>query len=273
MSSNMKGYKSFEKVVDSSSSDDEVTAPSPTLLRRSLSPASSSVRSSPSPSSSPLVSGSSSNSSSRSPSPDPTAYQYQPPSSHTLSTSKENSALPALRQNEELLLLRIPKGIDLENVQFNFRKRKVRIGEEEWKLLDEETGSVKVIQPQENSEKFEFGMQFCLVLVDLGAVQFSMGLNVVRDVQIPTLNGGQVQEENVQPVEKKRKRDKEGTDHDKRRKHGGEKHKEKEKQRDKDKDEANDKPRDKAKKSHKEKSHKSDKDGKHKSPKRKRRQS
>jgi hypothetical protein len=169
-----------------------------------------------------------------------------------------------------LFLLRIPKGIAFGNAQFNFRKRKVRIGEEEWKLLDEETGGVKVIQPQENSEKFDFGMQFCSLLADLGAVQFSMGLNVVRDVQIPNLNGGQVQEENVQQVEKKRKRDKEGTDHEKRRKHGEEKHKEKkEKQRDKDKGEAKDKPRDKDKKSHKEKHHKSDKDGKHKSPKHK----
>jgi hypothetical protein len=276
MSSNMKGYKSFEKVVDSSSSDDEVTAPSPTLLRRSVSPASSSLRSSlsPSPSSSPLVSGSSSNSSSRSPSPDPSSYQYQPPSSHSLSTSKEKSALPALRQNDELFLLRIPKGIDFGNAQFNFRKRKVRIGEEEWKLLDEETGGVKVIQPQENSEKFEFGMRFRLVVTDLGAVQLSMGLNVVRDVQISNINGGQVQEDNVQPVEKKRKRDKEGTDHEKRRKHGEEKHKEKkEKQRDKDKSEDKDKLRDKDKKSHKEKHHKGDKDGKHKSPKHKHRHS
>jgi hypothetical protein len=271
LSSTMKGYKSSEKVLDSSSSDDEERIHSPTLLRRSLSPASSSLRSSPSPSpSSSPFSGSSSNSSSRSPSPDLSSYQYQPPSSHTLSTSKEKSALPALRSNDELFLLRIPRGIALDNAQFNFRKRKVRIGEEEWKLLDEETGSVKLIQPQENSEKFEFGMRSRSMLADLGAVSFSMGLNVVRDVQIPTLNGGQVQEETVPQVEKKRKRDKEDTDHEKRRKHGEEKHKEKKKkQREKDKSETKDKARDKDKESHKEKHHKSGKDGKHKSEKHK----
>jgi hypothetical protein len=271
----MKGYKSSEKVLDSSSSDDEEIVHSPTLLRRSLSPASSSLRSSlsPSPTSSPLVSGSSSNASSRSPSPDLSSYEYQPPSSHILSTSKEKSVLPTLRHNDELFLLRIPKGIALDPVEFNFRKRKVRIGEEEWKLLDEETGGVKLIQPQENSEKFEFRMRFCSILADLGAVQFSMGLNVVRDVQIPNINGEQIQEEPVQQVEKKRKRDKEDTDHEKRRKHGEEKYKEKkEKQRDNDKSEK-DKARDKDKKSHKEKHHKSDKEGKHKSEKHKHRHS
>jgi hypothetical protein len=45
-------------------------------------------------------------------------------------------------------------------MQFNFRKRKVRIGEEDWKLLDLDTNDVRIIQPKENSERFEFGMVF-----------------------------------------------------------------------------------------------------------------
>jgi hypothetical protein len=43
-------------------------------------------------------------------------------------------------------------------VQFNLKKRKVRIGEEEWKLVDGVTGDINVIQPVEDSENYEFGI-------------------------------------------------------------------------------------------------------------------
>jgi len=43
-------------------------------------------------------------------------------------------------------------------VHFNFRKKKVRIGEEEWKLVDGLTGDIKVIQPVEDSDQYEFGI-------------------------------------------------------------------------------------------------------------------
>jgi hypothetical protein len=46
----------------------------------------------------------------------------------------------------------------MKDIQFNFRKRKARIGDEEWKLLDENTGDIRIIQPVDNSEKFEFSM-------------------------------------------------------------------------------------------------------------------
>ena len=66
--------------------------------------------------------------------------------------------LPALKLNDELFLLRLPRSVILKDVQFNFEEGKVRIGEEEWKLLDEPTGDIRIIQAQENSDKFEFGM-------------------------------------------------------------------------------------------------------------------
>ena len=147
-------YKSSEK-VEFSSSEDESPA-SPTLIERSPSPSSSVSSSSPGPTSSPQFS--SSKSPSRTPTPDPSSYHYIPPSTHELSTSKEKSALPNLQTNEELYLLRIPKGVELKDIQFHFRKRKAKIGEEEWKLLDENTGDIRIIQPMENSEKFEFSM-------------------------------------------------------------------------------------------------------------------
>jgi hypothetical protein len=75
-----------------------------------------------------------------------------------LSTSKEKSVFPALRTGDELVLIRMPKGIALSEVKVNVRKRKVRIGEEEWKILEQETGDVRLIQPCENNEKYEFGM-------------------------------------------------------------------------------------------------------------------
>lgn len=43
-------------------------------------------------------------------------------------------------------------------MQFNLRKRKVRIGEEEWKLVDGVTGDISVIQPVEDSDNYEFGI-------------------------------------------------------------------------------------------------------------------
>lgn len=66
--------------------------------------------------------------------------------------------LPPLRSNEELVYIRFPAGISLETAQFNLRKRKVRIGGEEWQLLEEEVGDIRVIQPREGCENFELGM-------------------------------------------------------------------------------------------------------------------
>ena len=57
-----------------------------------------------------------------------------------------------------MFLLRLPKGVDLNGMQFNMRKRKIMIGDEEWKLMNEEADDVNIIQPVENSERFEFGM-------------------------------------------------------------------------------------------------------------------
>jgi hypothetical protein len=156
MATTARGFKSAETVLDSSS--DEESLPSLSLARRS---ASASARSSTSPSpstSSADLSRSSTPSASRSPSPDPSSYQYNPPSTHTLSTSKDKSALPSVRPHEDLLLVRIPRGVSMSNMQFNLRKRKVRIGEEEWKLLELNPNDVRIIQPKENSEQFEFGM-------------------------------------------------------------------------------------------------------------------
>jgi len=155
MSSKRLGYKSAEKVADSSSdeesaqslrdAEDSVSAPS-----RSPSPSDSDDGSSP-----PSLP---SNSPARTPSPNPDAYQYSPPTTHELSTSKDKSALPNLRTGDQLFLLRIPRGVALNHAQFNFRKRKVRFGEEEWKLVDTLTGEVMVIQPVEDSDKYELGM-------------------------------------------------------------------------------------------------------------------
>ena len=149
-------YKSSEKVEFSSSEDESPVSPTP--IERSPSP-SSSVSLSPGPTSSPPLS--SSKSPLRTPTPDPSSYHYIPPGTHEQSTSKEKSALPSLRSNEELYLLRISRGVKLKNLKFNFRKRKAKIGEEEWKLLDENTGDTRIIQPMENSEKFEFSVSLC----------------------------------------------------------------------------------------------------------------
>jgi hypothetical protein len=43
-------------------------------------------------------------------------------------------------------------------VQFNLKKRKVRIGEEEWKLVDGVTGDICVLQPVEDSDNYEFSI-------------------------------------------------------------------------------------------------------------------
>lgn len=51
-------------------------------------------------------------------------------------------------------------------MQFNFRKRKVRLEDEEWKILDLETKDVRMIQAKENSERFEFGIFFLVAGVD-----------------------------------------------------------------------------------------------------------
>jgi len=162
MSSGRLGYKSTDKVVDSSSDEESVQSPrglddSPSAPSRSPSPSSDLGASSPvsAPSRSPT----------ESPSPSPDSYQYTPPTTHQLSTSKDKSTLPNLRTGDELFLLRIPRGVILNNVQFNLRKRKVRIGDEEWKLVDGVTGDIKVIQPIEDSEKYEFGIP--LIVPDL----------------------------------------------------------------------------------------------------------
>src|SRR5271170_4272869 len=131
-----RGYKSSERVLDSSS--DEESLPSPTRIldapnRGNKSPSPSSIHSSsPAPSNS-----SSSKSATPEPSTEHSSYQYTPPTSYELSTSKYKSALPAPRTNDKLFLMRIPRGVNLHDVKFNFRKRKVRIGEEEWNLQDE----------------------------------------------------------------------------------------------------------------------------------------
>jgi hypothetical protein len=52
----------------------------------------------------------------------------------------------------------VPHGVPLNNINFNLRKRSARIGDEQWKLLDEEVGNIRMIQPIENSDKFEFGI-------------------------------------------------------------------------------------------------------------------
>jgi hypothetical protein len=230
-SSSRRGYKSAEKAADSSSSDDEAPQP-PTLLERSISPASSIVSlSSAAPTSSapsPL-----SISATRTPSPDPSSYRYIPPHTHQLSTSKEESVFPRLRTNDQLFLLRIPKGVSLKDVKFNIGKRKVRIGEEEWKLLDENIGDVKFIQPVEDSAKFEFGMDFFEGNTNLGNVSFSMGLNVVRDIRIPSVDGIIRDEGMTEQREKKRKHDDGEGEHEKRRKREEKTHKHKEKSKEK----------------------------------------
>ena len=53
----------------------------------------------------------------------------------------------------------MPKGITLRDMEMNFNKRKAKIGGEEWKLLYQETGDVRIIQAREGSEKFEFGLE------------------------------------------------------------------------------------------------------------------
>ena len=131
----------------------------------------------------------------------------------------------------------------------------MRIGEEDWKLLDLETNELRIIQPKENSERFEFGTFFQITnLLIPGVKPFSMGLNVVRDIQILGMT-------DVAPVElvdttegpKKRKRDNGEPDgetskkhkekkhqeekHDKHDKHKDKHHKEKEKKRDKKREE------------------------------------
>ena len=227
MSSKRHTFKSSEKVLDSSSSDEEPLPPQ-ILLERSPSQASSSSLSpSPSPTSSPPVF---SKSPSRTPSPDQSSYQYSPPSTHQLSTSTEKSVLPSLGSGDELFLLRIPKGLSLDNMHFNFVKRRVRIGNEEWKLLNDGPGYIRIIQPRENSEKFEFCMTICVSGVDVGAVRFSKAMSIVRNVQVPHADGDTVTEENSQPREKKRRHDDINGGQEKRRKHEkSSKHKDEEK--------------------------------------------
>jgi hypothetical protein len=237
-------YKSSEKVEVSSSEDESLA--SPTLIERSPSPSSSVSSASSGPTSSALLS--SSNSPTRTPTPDPSSYHYIPPITHELSTSKEKSALPNLRANEELYLLRIPKGAELRDIQFNFRKRKVRIGEEVWNLVDENTGDTRIIQPMENSEKFEFSMSHNCAIWFLGIETFARGLNIVRDVRIPSINEV-VREETLK---KKRKSDTAQVDHEKRRKHQ-DKHKE-DQQKEKDKNKSKEKHHDKEKHRSREKS-------------------
>ena len=156
MPSPWKTAKSSEKILDSSSDEDDPQIPSATLLQRSLSP-SSSIASSSSPPSSPALS---SKSPSRSPSPSPldsSQYQYQPPSSYEVSLSKGKSVMSNLRSGEEIFFIRMARGVSLEDAQFNLRQRKVRIGEEEWELLEEDGNDIRVIRPRENTEKFELG--------------------------------------------------------------------------------------------------------------------
>ena len=150
--SNRKSYLSSQKVVDSSSEDEEqpISRPIEQSPSRSRSP-SRSISSSPS-SSSP-----SSRSPSKSPSPDPSSYTYVPPSGYQISTSKENSVLPKLRSNKELFLFRVPRSVQVQNIQINLRKRKIRIGEEKWKLLDQEVGNVKILRPLDGTDKYGLG--------------------------------------------------------------------------------------------------------------------
>jgi hypothetical protein len=152
--------KSMEKVIDSSDDDDDMPLPSPTLLERSASPSSSSPSVSSSVSSSASLSPSISraNSPSRPPSPESASYRYEPPSTHELSPSRGKSVLPTLRPQEELFYLRFPRSVSLENAQFNLRKRKVRIGEEEWQLIEEDVDDIRVIHSRENSENFSLGI-------------------------------------------------------------------------------------------------------------------
>lgn len=117
--SQRKGILSSEKIDDSSSDEDDQVRPSAT--RHTMS------------------------------------YRYSPPNDYHISNSKEKSALPKLRSEEELFLLRVPPGVQLKNLQFNFRKKKVRIDNEDWNLLEEETGDIRILRPVDNSEKFEFG--------------------------------------------------------------------------------------------------------------------
>ena len=152
MSSKPLGYRSAEKVLDSSSDEESLQS----LRALSHSPSAPSRSPSPSESSSGSSVSSRSRSPTRTPSPNLESYQYIPPFTHQLSTSKDKSALPKVRSGDELFLLRIPRGLALNNLQFNFRKRKARIGEEEWKLVDDVTGDIKMLQPVEDSEKYEF---------------------------------------------------------------------------------------------------------------------
>jgi hypothetical protein len=257
-SSSQRGYKSAERVADYSSSDDEAPQP-PTLIERSVSPVSSIVSlSSAAPTSS--APSPSSISATRTPSPDPSSYRYIPPNTHQLSTSKEESVFPRLRTNDQLFLLRIPKGVSLKDVNFNIGKRKVRIGEEEWKLLDENIGDVKFIQPVEDSEKFEFGMDFFEENANLGNVSFSIGLNVVRDIRIPSVNGIVRDEGITEQQVKKRKHDDGEEDPEKRRKNEEKTHKHKEKLKEK----HHDKEKHRNKEEKEKRTHKGEKDKKHK---------
>jgi len=154
-------YKSAERIEDSSSSDDDQETPVHGLLARSPSPASSEIRSSSlalSASRSPSAS-SGSRSPTRSLSPErASSYRYTPPSSHELSTSKAKSILPSVRSHHQVFRLRIPAGVSLDQVKFNFQRRRIRIGDEEWKLMEENIGDVRLIEPIEDSAEFGFGM-------------------------------------------------------------------------------------------------------------------
>jgi hypothetical protein len=150
-----KQYKSTERIDEDSSDEESLHS-----IEQAHSP-SKSPSSSPPLSPTPISLASSSDSTSSrdgTASPDPSSYQYIPPSSYHLSTSKEKPLLPKLSSKEDLYLLRVPRGVPLENVQFSLEAKKVRINEQEWKLAPEETGDIKLIQPRENSEKYEFGM-------------------------------------------------------------------------------------------------------------------
>jgi hypothetical protein len=57
-----------------------------------------------------------------------------------------------------LFLFRVPNGVRLEDVQLNFRNQKARIGGEQWKLLSQESGDVRIIQGCKDSEEYEFGL-------------------------------------------------------------------------------------------------------------------
>ena len=181
MPSTKQAYKSAERIEEDSSDEESLHS-----IEQVPSP-SKSPSLSPSPSPSPVDLPSSSNSVTRTPSPDPSTYQYVPPTSYQLSTSKERSVLPKLSSKDDLYLLRVPRGVKLDNVQFNLEANKARIRDEEWKLVKEEMGDIKLIQPKENSEKYEFGWSLLDGTNVAAALQFTMGLNVVRDVQISQL--------------------------------------------------------------------------------------